>query len=143
VFVIANHFNSKGGDQPLTGRFQPPTRGTEVQRLAQATEVSQFVRKIQGLDRHANIVVLGDINDFPFSPAARKLTEGGSLIDLVNTLPTAQRYGYVFQGNSQILDHILIGGLKYFDYDIVHTNAEFFDQVSDHDPQVVRIFPLL
>ena len=26
LFVIANHFNSKGGDQPLYGRFQPPTR---------------------------------------------------------------------------------------------------------------------
>jgi predicted extracellular nuclease len=143
VFVIANHFNSKGGDQPLTGRFQPPTRGTEVQRLAQATEVSQFVRKIQNLDRHANIVVLGDINDFPFSPVAQRLTKGGSLIDLVNTLPRAQRYGYVFQGNSQILDHVFIGGLRYFDYDIVHTNSEFFDQVSDHDPQIVRIFPLL
>ena len=24
LFVIANHFNSKGGDQPLFGRFQPP-----------------------------------------------------------------------------------------------------------------------
>ena len=26
LFVIANHFNSKGGDQPLFGRFQPPAR---------------------------------------------------------------------------------------------------------------------
>jgi len=24
-------------------------------------------------------------------------------------------------------------------YDVVHINAEFFDQVSDHDPQVVRL----
>ena len=24
-------------------------------------------------------------------------------------------------------------------YDVVHVNAEFADQVSDHDPQVVRI----
>src|SRR6185437_13465582 len=24
LFVIANHFNSKGGDDPLRGRFQPP-----------------------------------------------------------------------------------------------------------------------
>ena len=24
LFVIANHFNSKGGDDPLFGRFQPP-----------------------------------------------------------------------------------------------------------------------
>ncbi|HEV2779997.1 MAG TPA: endonuclease/exonuclease/phosphatase family protein [Actinophytocola sp.] len=142
-FVIANHFNSKGGDQPLTGRFQPPARSSEVQRVAQATEVSTFVRKIQSLDRHANIVVLGDINDFPFSPAAQQLTAGGSLVDLINTLPPAERYNYVFQGNSQTLDHVFVGGLRLVDYDVVHVNAEFFDQVSDHDPQVVRIFPFL
>src|SRR2546423_3116363 len=36
LFVIANHFNSKGGDDPLMGRFQPPTRVSEVQRHQQA-----------------------------------------------------------------------------------------------------------
>src|SRR5262249_27512226 len=30
-FVIANHFNSKGGDDPLFGRHQPPVRSSEVQ----------------------------------------------------------------------------------------------------------------
>jgi hypothetical protein len=25
------------------------------------------------------------------------------------------------------------------DYDVVHVNSEFADQVSDHDPQVARI----
>ena len=50
--------------------------------------------------------------------------------------------GYVFQGNSQTLDHILVSGrMKSIDYDVVHINAEFFDQASDHDPQVVRIKP--
>jgi len=37
VFIIANHFNSKGGDQPTHGRYQPPTRSSEVQRQKQAT----------------------------------------------------------------------------------------------------------
>ena len=35
----ANHFNSKGGDEPLFGRFQPPERVTEVQRHQQAALV--------------------------------------------------------------------------------------------------------
>ena len=26
IFVVGNHFNSKGGDEPLFGRFQPPSR---------------------------------------------------------------------------------------------------------------------
>jgi uncharacterized protein len=48
----------------------------------------------------------------------------------------------VFDGNSQSLDHILISWpllLALSAYDIVHVNAEFADQVSDHDPQVVRL----
>jgi predicted extracellular nuclease len=141
VFVVANHFASKGGDQPLEGRFQPPTRGSEVQRLTQAAEVGEFVRKIQSIDPQANIVVLGDINDFEFSPTVATLTGGGSLVDLVNTLPPNERYSYVFEGNSQTLDHIMVGGLRQADYDVVHINSEFHDQASDHDPQVVRIIP--
>jgi predicted extracellular nuclease len=142
LFLVANHFNSKGGDQPLFGRFQPPARVSEVQRLAQATEVREFVGAIRAMDGEANIVVLGDINDFEFSPTVAKLTEGGALRDLFTTLPVNQRYSYVFQGNSQTLDHILLSGrMKSIDYDVVHINAEFFDQASDHDPQVVRIKP--
>jgi len=142
VFVIANHFNSKGGDQPLFGRFQPPTRSSEVQRQAQATEVREFVDQLQAVDRHANIVVAGDINDFEFSPTVDTLTAGGALTALMETLPLNERYSYVFQGNSQTLDQILVGGrLKTIDYDVVHINAEFYDQASDHDPQVARIKP--
>src|SRR5437879_6483783 len=47
LFVIANHFNSKGGDQPLTGRFQPPTRSSEVRRHQQATIEAGFVQQIR------------------------------------------------------------------------------------------------
>ena len=142
LFLVANHFNSKGGDQPLFGRFQPPARVSEVQRLAQATEVREFVGSIRAIDVEANIVVLGDINDFEFSPTVARLTQGGALVDLFTTLPVNQRYSYVFQGNSQTLDHILVSGrMKSIDYDVVHINAEFFDQASDHDPQVVRIKP--
>jgi uncharacterized protein len=142
IFVVANHFTSKGGDQPLFGRFQPPTRSSEIQRLAQATEVREFVGAIQAFDRNANVVVLGDINDFEFSPTVDKLTEGGALVALMKTLQVNERYSYVFQGNSQTLDQILVGGrMKAIEYDVVHINAEFFDQASDHDPQVVRIKP--
>ncbi len=145
LIVVANHFNSKGGDQPLFGRFQPPTRSSEVQRHAQATIVHDFVAKIQRVDPLASVVVLGDLNDFEFSQTADILTAGGFLTDLPRTLPANQRYSYVFEGNSQVLDHILVSKpvqLLGFDYDVVHVNAEFADQASDHDPQVVRLVPL-
>ena len=67
LFVIANHFNSKGGDDPLAGRFQPPTRSSETQRHQQAQVVHGFVVDILAQDANASIVVDGDLNDFEWS----------------------------------------------------------------------------
>ena len=50
LFVIANHFNSKGGDDPLLGRFQPPARSSEAQRHQQAQIVHDFVAQILAAD---------------------------------------------------------------------------------------------
>ncbi|MFE0024786.1 endonuclease/exonuclease/phosphatase family protein [Amycolatopsis sp. NPDC059021] len=142
VFVIANHFNSKGGDQPTHGRFQPPSRSSEVQRAKQATVLRGFVDKILAADRTANVIVAGDLNDYPFSPAVQTLTAGGALKDLIAGLPEVERYSYVYEGQSQVLDHILASAApRSVDYDVVHVNAEFADQASDHDPQVVRFRP--
>jgi predicted extracellular nuclease len=141
LFVIANHFSSKGGDQPLFGRFQPPARSSEVARHRQAQIVNDFVDSILAVDAQANVIVLGDINDFEFSETVAIL-EGDVLTSLMNTLPQAERYSYVFEGNSQVLDQILVSnnllGNFPIDYDPVHVNSEFFDQASDHDPQVAR-----
>ncbi|MFI7504152.1 endonuclease/exonuclease/phosphatase family protein [Streptomyces sp. NPDC049687] len=140
VFVIANHFNSKGGDQPLHGRYQPPARSSETQRQAQAAEVNTFVKSLLAADKNAKAVVLGDLNDYEFSRTVTTLTDGGVLTPLITTLPPAERYTYVYDGNSQTLDHILTSpAVTRFDYDVVHLNAEFADQASDHDPQIVRI----
>jgi hypothetical protein len=141
LFVIANHFNSKGGDQPLFGRFQPPQRSSEVQREQQATVVRDFVLAIRALDANAKIVVLGDLNDFEFSPAL-SIVKSAGLVDLVEQLAPGERYTYVFEGNSQVLDHILVTPslATAVEYDVVHVNAEFADQASDHDPEVARLF---
>ncbi|MGA5562488.1 endonuclease/exonuclease/phosphatase family protein [Streptomyces platensis] len=142
VFVIANHFNSKGGDQGLDSRFQPPARSSETQRTAQAGLVNTFVKELLAKDPKAAVVVAGDLNDYQFSPALKALTAGGALTDLVGRLPAAERYGYVYNGNSQVLDHMLTSRrLTRADYDIVHLNSEYADQASDHDPQVLRIRP--
>ncbi|RMB83925.1 endonuclease/exonuclease/phosphatase family protein [Streptomyces shenzhenensis] len=142
VFVIANHFTSKGGDQPLYARVQPPTRSSETQRGQQATQVNAFVKQLLAVQPSARVVVLGDLNDYEFSGTLSTLTAGTGLTDLPGTLPAGERYTYVYQGNSQVLDHILTSSsLSSYDYDIVHVNAEFADKASDHDPQIVRLLP--
>ena len=141
LFVIANHFNSKGGDQPLFGHFQPPTLSSETQRNQQAQIVDSFVDAILAVDPNANIIVLGDLNDFEFSTPITNL-KGGVLNALMDSLPQGERYSYVFDGNSQALDHILVSNNLFnnvaFAYDVVHVNSEFAAQASDHEPQVAR-----
>jgi uncharacterized protein len=159
VFVIANHFSSKGGDQPLFGRFQPPVRVSEFAspdeatdadgwRHGQAAEVNDFVDQILAIDRKANVVVLGDINDFQFSETVDILTGADDgepvLTTLFDLLPPGEQYSYVFDGNAQVLDQILVSRAilrQSPTYDVVHVNAEFFDQASDHDPSVMRLVP--
>ncbi|MER7727547.1 endonuclease/exonuclease/phosphatase family protein [Streptomyces sp. NPDC096323] len=140
VFVIGNHFTSKGGDQPLHGRYQEPSRSSETKRVQQAAEVNTFVKSLLAADKSARVVTLGDLNDFAFSPTMSALTAGKALKPLITTLPADEQYSYVYEGNSQTLDHILTSpGIGRFDYDVVHINAEFADQASDHDPQIVRV----
>jgi uncharacterized protein len=142
VFVIGNHFNSKGGDNPLYGRFQPPVRSSETQRHLQAAAVQNFVGQITAINPNANVIVLGDINDFQFSQTVTIL-KGTNLKNTFDLLPANEGYSYVFNGNSQVLDQILISNNLYDnrapEFDVVHINAEFFDQISDHDPSVVRL----
>lgn len=145
VFLIANHFASKGGDQSLHAQYQPPTRSSETQRHLQATAVNAFVKDVLATDKNADVIALGDINDFEFSDTAKLLEGDGALWSAIKSLPKSERYTYDYQGNSQVLDQILISpsirrGCE-FTYDSVHINSEFNDQISDHDPQVLRFRP--
>ncbi|MER5434553.1 endonuclease/exonuclease/phosphatase family protein [Streptomyces sp. NPDC002588] len=145
VFVIANHFNSKGGDQGLTSQYQPVVRSSETQRHQQATLVNAFVKDILDVQKNADVVALGDINDFEFSGTAKILEGDGTLWSAIKSLPKSERYTYDYQGNQQVLDQILVSpSIRRacdFEYDSVHINSEFHDQISDHDPQVLRFEP--
>lgn len=142
LFLINNHFSSKGGSDPLFGRFQPPNNNGEDARTEQARINREFVEDILAANSDARAIVLGDLNEFQFFPPLEVL-EGGAeqvLNNLTETLPENERYSYIFEGNSQALDHILVTDslLPIAEYDIVHVNAEFVDQDSDHDPLLSR-----
>ena len=143
IIVVANHFNSKGGDDPLFGRVQPPVLTSEVQRLQQAAVVNSFVQQILALDPNANVIVMGDLNDFQFS-APIDLLEGNELHNLIETLPATEQYTYQYEGNLQVLDHILVSDNLFNSYltgvDVVHGNAELDTdlRVTDHDPVVAQ-----
>ncbi|MDF2649328.1 MAG: hypothetical protein K0Q73_5133 [Paenibacillus sp.] len=145
VVLINNHFNSKGGDEAPFGAVQPlpSTLGSEVQRHQIATVVNGFVKNVLQQNPNANVVLLGDFNDFQFSQTLNIL-KGNELTNKVDDLPENERYSYVYQGNSQTLDHILVDKklAPHATLDIVHMNADFnvdLGRVSDHDPLLVQL----
>lgn len=146
LFVIGVHFNSKGGDGYLFGQVQPPTFNSGVQRTAQAQVVRRFVEEILAADPEAHVIVAGDLNDFTFAgPLAELKGDPPVLRNLAEELlPEREIYSYIYEGNSQVLDHILVSAalrenpqveLRY-----VHRYSEYLyeNRHSDHDPVLAR-----
>lgn len=146
VTIINNHLSSKSGSAPILGLEQPfderqedpEVNGSLDQRQEQAEAVNARVAEILAADPDAHIVVAGDFNEFEFvSPVSDIL--GANLRNLTDGLPEDERYSFIFQGNSQSLDHILVSEALDGDarLDIVHVNAEFAEtdaRASDHEP---------
>ncbi|HUP25208.1 MAG TPA: endonuclease/exonuclease/phosphatase family protein [Thermoanaerobaculia bacterium] len=142
LWVIGVHFASKSGDDPVAGSYQPPRRRSSVQRTAQARRVAELVRDILGHDPLARVLVLGDFNDGLDSPALAELERVG-LKNLMAQVPEPERYTYVYQGRSQVLDHVLASSSLVAccspEIVVVHANADVpaARRLSDHDPVVV------
>ncbi len=144
--VIVNHWKSKGGDETIN----------VVRRTAQAAHVATLVQQQLDRDPKANVIVLGDLNDYDGSGPVETLRNGTEplLIHAYDRLPAFDRYSYIFNGGSQVLDHLLI--TSNLDpllarVDPVHVNADYpggdHEQVallqrsSDHDPVLLQIRP--
>lgn len=161
VTIIGNHFKSKAGDDPIFGVNQPPVRITEAQRKDQAQAVRNFVNDLLDDDPSARVIVAGDLNDFQFGEPGEgpdhplAILEGDigevPLTNLINLEKPAEAFTFVFDGNSQVLDHILISPSLMEDYtavDILHFNAGYPSDLgsvpgtpiraSDHDAVEAR-----
>jgi predicted extracellular nuclease len=161
IIVVGNHFRSKGGDDPLFGINDPPHRRTEAQRKAQARVVRDYADSILDNDPSAWVVIAGDLNDFQFGEPGEgpdhplAILEGSdgqvALTNLVLREDEAERFTYIYQGNSQVLDHILVSPQmleRLAAVDILHFDASYpaaFERdssihlrASDHDAVEAR-----
>jgi hypothetical protein len=139
VWVIDNHWKSKSGDESANARL----------RAAQANVVAQRVSAILAADANAQIVVLGDLNDFYGGAAVAALQSATKLFQPYEWLPPQQRYTYIFNGAAQVLDHALVTPnlapqLALVQILHIHADAAAGDSSlahSDHDPVVLRLRP--
>ena len=144
LFIVNNHWSSKGGDMPVFGEVQPAVPRSEDQRSQQARQVADFVADLLRQEPQAGIIVLGDLNDHEYRSPLRILADTG-LENMVYQLPPRDRYTFNYRGNSQTLDHILISRplqeRAAVRIDIVNCNADFADgnRASDHDPVMIEL----
>jgi predicted extracellular nuclease len=145
--VVNNHFSSRSGSSPIFGAIQPFNQVAESAREAQSKAVHDYVASLLAADRKAQVVVNGDLNTFEWTDDLTQILPGaeGILVDLLGEMEDDNRYSYIFDGNSQLLDHIFATPrlAQHAEFDVVHVNAEFpvlFGQTSasDHEPLVAR-----
>ncbi len=141
LFLIAVHFSSKGEDGALYGEIQPPPEPSKDRRVAQAKAVNGFMKRLLNEDNNAQIVVLGDINDFYWTETALILASD-KLINTAYSIPERNRYSYIYEGNGQLMDQIFLSKSLYekmISFQVLHinTNQIELEAFSDHDPVIV------
>lgn len=162
--VIVNHLKSYSG-------YNDPKQmeNVRLKKKLQSEFLAKLVQSRQKADPKERIVLIGDFNSYQFSDGI--LDQIGTiigkpsgndallmpsddlvnpdLIDLVNAIAEPQRYSFIFDGNAQVLDHMIITenmrkhtrGFGYArlnaDYpESYRGDAARQERFSDHDPAV-------
>ena len=144
LWVIANHLKSKIEDS-ATVEYTLPRRKQQAQFLV------DLANEIRSGGPPANLVIVGDLNDYPASEPITILQQA-RFLDSSAALPSQGRYSFNFQGVSQVLDYVLHdlrGPFACVGVTPVPINADYpaiFAEVnesiyrsSDHDPILVRL----
>jgi predicted extracellular nuclease len=143
IYIIGVHFVSKGGDNYDWARLQPPNRKSEDVRLKQASLVAEFAENL--VAQGATVIIAGDMNEYYFRSPLRAIEASGFVNTAIQLLGADASYSYVFQQNSQALDHIYLDEASFDQYsvnvDILHRYSEYLYGVreSDHDPVLIQI----
>ena len=162
--VIANHLKSFNGyndekDAPFV----------RMKKKLQAEFLAKLVQERLKANPNERIALVGDFNAYQFNdgivdmigtikgkPAAKELVMNpsedlleGEMTDLVDLINQKERYSYSFDGNAQVLDHVIINdafkkhikgfGYARFNADFPETyrkDANRVERFSDHDAAV-------
>ncbi|KIM43160.1 hypothetical protein M413DRAFT_443970 [Hebeloma cylindrosporum] len=146
LFTVNVHLASKGGSSSTQGDARPPVNSPIEARTAQVTAVAGFVKAVLAKNPLANIIVAGDFNEYiqtrsVYAPITSLLAD----IDEVAKIPEVERYSYVFDQNSQQLDHVLISKAlqhRKVNFEHIHVNnwsPTLAARISDHDPSVGQV----
>jgi predicted extracellular nuclease len=96
----------------LVSKFSPHGVPTDTTRVEQAEFLRDTVNQLRTDHPEREVVVLGDMNDTPDSRSLKALTGTKRAPTLINTtatlVPEAERYSFLYEGRSELIDHILV-----------------------------------
>ncbi|KAK0213662.1 Endonuclease/exonuclease/phosphatase [Armillaria fumosa] len=146
LFTINVHFASKGGSTSTQGDPRPPVNSPIEQRTNQVGVTSSFIKSILDIDDSANIVIAGDFNEYVQTRSVfASLQELLEDIDEAAGIADVERYTYVYDQNTEQLDHVFISSAivkRGLEAEHIHVNnwsPSYDDRTSDHDPTVGKI----
>ena len=138
LHILNNHFTSMSGGE----------LATEPRRNSQAAWNVTVIEQILDVEPDSNIIITGDLNSYYESPPIEILRNAG-LSHAFDLLQPEERYTYIYEGESQTLDHVMMTEWLYENiYSVIplHINADYTIPIagdespthkSDHDPVIV------
>jgi uncharacterized repeat protein (TIGR01451 family)/fimbrial isopeptide formation D2 family protein len=176
VTVIVNHLRSLidvNSIAPGSNGWATAGERVRAKRLQQAESLANLVEARQTVDPSENIILVGDFNAYEFNdgladsmnviagtpPPDNETAVPGDGIDLVtpdldnlfDTPPPAERYSFIFDGQTQNIDHVLVNGAlaaatvaRRVEHPRINADFPAVDRndpgtprrLSDHDPVV-------
>ncbi len=139
IYLLNNHFYSMAGG----------VEATEPRRLAQARWNLQIMDQVRQHDPQARFIVLGDLNAY-FDAAPIDLFRQAGMRHVLEGKSPEERYSYIYQGETQTLDHILISPDlvdRLTRVQVLHLDADYPPppkedtspiRKSDHDPVIAE-----
>lgn len=131
-YILVTHLISRRGSN-------------DAKRLAQATVIRRH--GVMAMIEAQNVIVMGDFNDTPGTPVLRRIRGfddiWGNFIQTANEVPSAERFTYTYQGQQNLLDHILLSPSLYQDFRGIsqadRCGIVDLENLSDHAGVVARL----
>lgn len=176
VTVIVNHLrslNDVNSIDPGSNGWATDGDRVRAKRLEQAESLANLVQARQTADPDERIILIGDFNAYEFNdglvdsmnvitgtpPPDNETAVPGDGVDLVNpdldnlvdTPPAPERYSYIFDGQAQNIDHVVVNGAltaataaRRIEHPRINSDFPATDRndpgtarrLSDHDPVV-------
>lgn len=142
IVTVNNHLTSRRGSTPWNAEVDELVVGGAERRLAQAEEISATIAALRQKSPKADVLVVGDYNDFPKSKPLSALT-GKGMTNLSLLVPAEERYDYNYRGSLQALTSV-VGNQGLVDdgrieIEYLHHNSLNPIDDSDHDHVIVRV----